>query len=104
MPRHYIGDLANARHHFFLAVEHHRRCDFAGFPFADPILSTLIITEANEWLLGYPYKALHFVDEALTPSRRLMNPSIGRSLVVLAVMFMSCAAIIYERWRSATKE
>jgi class 3 adenylate cyclase/tetratricopeptide (TPR) repeat protein len=89
MPRHYIGDLANARHHFLLAIEHHRRGDFAGFPFADPILSTLIITGANEWLLGYPDKALHFVDEALAPSRRLMNPSIG-------AFALSTSSYVYE--------
>jgi class 3 adenylate cyclase/tetratricopeptide (TPR) repeat protein len=89
MPRHYIGDLADARHHFLLAIEHHRQGDFAGFPFANPILSTLIITGANEWLLGYPDKALQFVDEALAPARRLMNPSIG-------AFALSASSYVYE--------
>jgi tetratricopeptide (TPR) repeat protein len=77
MPRHYVGDIAGARHHFFCAIGHHRQGQFVGFPFADPILSTLIIAGANEWLLGYPDKALQFVDDALAPTRRMMNPSIG---------------------------
>jgi hypothetical protein len=77
MPRHYVGDTAGARHHFFRAIEHHRQGEFVGFPFADPILSTLIIAGANEWLLGYPDKALQLVDDALAPTRRMMNPSIG---------------------------
>jgi class 3 adenylate cyclase/tetratricopeptide (TPR) repeat protein len=89
MPRHYIGDLVNASHHFHRAIEHHRRGDFAGLPFADPILSALIITGANEWLLGYPERALHFVDDALAPARRLMNPSI-------AAFALSTSSYVYE--------
>jgi adenylate cyclase len=89
MPRHYIGDLAGARHHFLRAIEHHRWGDFTGLPFADPILSALIITGANEWLLGYPDKALHFVDDALAPHPRLINPSIG-------AFALSTSSYVYE--------
>ena len=89
MPRHYIGDLAGARHHFLRAIEHHRQGDFTSLPFADPILGALIITGANEWLLGYPDKALHFVDDALAPLPRLMNPSIG-------AFALSTSSYVYE--------
>src|SRR5262249_54917654 len=44
---------------------------------------------ANEWLLGYPDKALNFINDALAPAPRLKNPSIG-------AFALSTSSYVYE--------
>jgi tetratricopeptide (TPR) repeat protein len=76
LPRHYLGDLAGAGQHLLLAMEQYREGDFRG-AFDDVGVYgvySLCYLGHNEWHLGHPDRALHYVNEAIALARDLNNP------------------------------
>ena len=69
---HFVG-LIGAREHLVQASEHYRDGDFRGFPH-NPALTRLVMSGNTEWHLGYPDRALHYMDEALALARPLNDP------------------------------
>ena len=70
---HFVGNLIGAREHLVQASEHYRDGDFRGFPH-NPALTRLVMSGNTEWHLGYPDRALHYMDEALALARPLNDP------------------------------
>jgi class 3 adenylate cyclase/tetratricopeptide (TPR) repeat protein len=72
LPRLYLGDLAGARQHFLLAIEHYREDDFVDFRI-NPGTGSLTWAGLNEWLFGYPDRATRYTSDAITMARRQNN-------------------------------
>jgi predicted ATPase len=68
-----LGYLAEARVHFQQAIEHYREDDFRGIH-DDSGVNTRIYAGINEWLMGWPDRALRHADEARSIARRLNKP------------------------------
>jgi class 3 adenylate cyclase/tetratricopeptide (TPR) repeat protein len=67
------GDLATARRHLLQAIERYRDEDFSGIP-DDHGVNALVWAGFNEWLLGYPDRALRYISDARSLARRLNKP------------------------------
>jgi tetratricopeptide (TPR) repeat protein len=74
LPRHNLGELAGARQHFLQAMEHYREEDFRGKPIADDGVNSRIFAGHNEWVFGYPDRAVRYVEEAISIACRQNNP------------------------------
>jgi len=68
-----LGDLATARQHLLEAIERYRDEDFSGIP-DDHGVNALVWAGFNEWLLGYPDRALRYIGDARSLARRLNKP------------------------------
>jgi DNA-binding winged helix-turn-helix (wHTH) protein/tetratricopeptide (TPR) repeat protein len=68
-----VGDLIGAREHFICASNSYRGQDFRGLP-NHPAVPGLVMRGVTEWHLGYPDRALRFMDQALELARRLNDP------------------------------
>ena len=73
--RYYLGDLTGAREHFRLSLESYRPEDFAETGnLLDPGIASYVWAGANEWLLGYPDRAMRYTDDGQALARRSNNP------------------------------
>jgi predicted ATPase len=68
-----LGDLATARQHLLKAIELYRDEDFSNIP-DDHGVNALVWAGFNEWLLGYPDRALRYIGDARSLARRLNKP------------------------------
>jgi len=105
---HYLGSRTHprprrCRDHFLRAIEYHRPEDFAAIPLANPILGALIIGGANEWLLGYPEKALQYTKNALALARDKGNPTLG-AFALTTSCYVHRLRRDYERTLEASDE
>jgi class 3 adenylate cyclase/tetratricopeptide (TPR) repeat protein len=72
--QYYLGDLVGARYSLRRAVELWRAGGFRGAPTNPVEVSGLVWAGLNEWMLGYPDRALRLVDEGLSLAHRQSNP------------------------------
>jgi hypothetical protein len=72
-PRHILGDLAEARELYLQVMEYYREEDFSDKPLPEGV-SSRIFAGYTEWYLGYPDRAMRYVEEALSIARRQNNP------------------------------
>ena len=68
-----LGDLVAARQHLVEAIDRYREEDFSGIP-DDHGVNAIVWAGFNEWLLGYPDRALRYIDKARSLARRLNKP------------------------------
>jgi hypothetical protein len=73
LPRHILGDLAGARQLYRQVMEYYREEDFNDNPLPDRV-SSRIFGGYTEWYLGYPDRAVRYLDEAISIALRQDNP------------------------------
>src|SRR5712692_1874871 len=69
-----LGDLAGARELYRQVIEYCREEDFDGNPTDNQVVNSRIFAGYSEWFLGYPDRAVWYVDEAISIARRQNNP------------------------------
>ena len=86
-----LGDLPIARQHFRLAIERCLEEDFRGEPEDFWGYDALAWAAVNEWLLGYPDRALRYTADAQVVARRLGNP--------FAIAYVDAVGVWTDGWR-----
>jgi class 3 adenylate cyclase/tetratricopeptide (TPR) repeat protein len=86
-----LGDLPIARQHFRLAIERCLEEDFRGDPEGFGGYDALAWAAVNEWLLGYPDRALRYTADAQVVARRLGNP--------FAIAYVDAVGVWTDGWR-----
>jgi tetratricopeptide (TPR) repeat protein len=90
---HFLGDLPGARFHLSQALNYEREEDFLE-DMENPRINVRIIAGTNEMYLGYPERALHYLEEAISLARRLDKPlGLAFADVLGSASFLDCGYV-----------
>jgi tetratricopeptide (TPR) repeat protein len=102
LPHYYLGQLHEAQDHFIHAIEEYHEEDFHGNN-SDPGVSSRVFLGSTEWQLGRPDRALRYVDETISFTRRC-KPALSLAFALSAGSYVYAACDDIQRVLGATEE